>query len=143
MVVLDANILIRAVLGRRVRQILEKYSGQGCRFYAPDVAFDDARKYLPQLLKKRGVPQSDLAAAFKYLGNIVEGVESSLYAIFEDEARQLLRGRDESDWPVMAAALGLSCGIWTEDKDFFGTGIAVWTTDRIEIFLKKQIRSRG
>jgi hypothetical protein len=26
----------------------------------------------------------------------------------------------------------------TEDADFFGTGIAVWTTSRIEIFLRAQ-----
>jgi predicted nucleic acid-binding protein len=29
MIVLDANILIRAVLGRRVRQILEAYAARG------------------------------------------------------------------------------------------------------------------
>ena len=29
MIVLDANILIRAVLGRRVRDLLEKYSALG------------------------------------------------------------------------------------------------------------------
>jgi predicted nucleic acid-binding protein len=46
--------------------------------------------------------------------------------------------RDETDWPVLACALGLACGIWTEDADFFGTGIAVWTTNRVEIFLKGQ-----
>ena len=60
MIVLDANILIRAVLGRRVRQIIEAYAAQGVYFYAPDVAFDDARKYLPALLKKRGKPEADL-----------------------------------------------------------------------------------
>jgi hypothetical protein len=53
--VLDANILIRAVLGRRVRQLIDTYTGQGVRFFALDVAFDDAEKYLPSLLKKRGV----------------------------------------------------------------------------------------
>jgi predicted nucleic acid-binding protein len=62
-------------------------------------------------------------------------------ASFEEEARQRLRGRDEEDWPVLAAALALSCGIWSEDTDFFGTGIAVWTSDRIEIFLKEQLKS--
>jgi predicted nucleic acid-binding protein len=54
MIVLDANILIRAVLGRRVRQLVELYADQGVRFFAPDVAFTDAEKYLPILLKKRG-----------------------------------------------------------------------------------------
>jgi predicted nucleic acid-binding protein len=54
MIVLDANILIRAVLGRRVRHLLETYAAQGVRFFAPEIAFDDAEKYLPILLKKRG-----------------------------------------------------------------------------------------
>lgn len=54
------------------------------------------------------------------------------------EARERLRGRDETDWPVLATALGLGCDVWTEDQDFFGTGIAVWTTNRIEIFLKSE-----
>jgi predicted nucleic acid-binding protein len=50
-----------------------------------------------------------------------------------------LRGRDEEDWPVLATALGLACAVWTEDADFFGTGVAVWTTSRIDIFLKGQV----
>jgi predicted nucleic acid-binding protein len=69
---------------------------------------------------------------------MVEPVDSESYGAFEDEARQRLRGRDESDWPVLATALALSYPIWTEDADFFGTGIAVWTTSRVEIFLKAQ-----
>ena len=59
MIVLDANILIRAVMGRRVRQLLEAYENHGIRFYAPDVAFADAEKYLPPLLAKRGKPVAD------------------------------------------------------------------------------------
>lgn len=141
MIVLDANILIRAVLGRRVRQLVETYAGQGARFFAPDVAFDDAGKYLPPLLKKRGKLDTDVPGSLEYLRHLVEPVERDLYATFENEARERLRGRDESDWPVLATALGLGCAIWTEDADFFGTGIAVWTTNRIEIFLKAQIKS--
>jgi len=141
MIVLDANILIRAVLGRRVRQIIDTYASHGARFFAPDVAFDDARKYLPPLLKKRGLPHADVPASLKYLQIVVEPVTHELYCVCEDQARQRLRGRDESDWPVLAAALALGCGVWTEDKDFFGTGIAVWTTNRIEIFLKERVKA--
>lgn len=50
MIVLDAHILIRAVLGKRVRQLLETYTVRGIRFYAPEVAYADAEKYLPALL---------------------------------------------------------------------------------------------
>jgi predicted nucleic acid-binding protein len=40
MLVLDANILIRAVLGRRVRELLERYAVRGVRFLAPEAAFE-------------------------------------------------------------------------------------------------------
>ena len=141
MIVLDANILIRAVLGRRVRQLLDAYASQGIRFFAPNVAFDDAEKYLPSLLKKRGKPHTDLSASLQYLRNLIEPITPELYGVFESDARQRLRDRDEDDWPTLAAALALACPVWTEDADFFGTGVAVWTTNRIEIFLKEQVKS--
>jgi predicted nucleic acid-binding protein len=141
MIVLDANILIRAILGRRVRHLLDLYSALGIRFFAPDVAFEDAQKYLPALLKKRGKIEVDLPESLAYLRTIIEPIERELYAIFENEARDRLHSRDEDDWPVLAGALALGCGIWSEDADFFGTGIAVWTTSRIEIFLKSDLKS--
>jgi predicted nucleic acid-binding protein len=58
MVVLDANILIRAVLGRRVREILETHFTR-TRFFAPDTAIAEAREHLPEILLKRGInPES-------------------------------------------------------------------------------------
>jgi predicted nucleic acid-binding protein len=141
MIVLDANILIRAVLGKRVRQLLESYAPHGVRFYAPEVAFADAERYLPALLNKRGKPNTDVPAALAYLESMIEPIGQEGYSLFEAEARGRLRGRDEEDWPVLAAALSLSCDIWTEDTDFFGTGVAVWTSDRVEIFLKEQSKS--
>jgi predicted nucleic acid-binding protein len=62
-------------------------------------------------------------------------VDRSLYEPFEEQARQRIARRDPEDWPVVATALLLDAPIWTEDQDFFGTGIATWTTDRIELYL--------
>ena len=142
MIVLDANILIRAVLGRRVGRLISTYAAQGVRFFAPDVAFADAEKYLPLLLKGRGTAP-DLSRALDYLRSLIEPVTHHICGEFEDEARLRLRGRDESDWPILATALGLASDVWTEDADFFGSGIAVWTTNRIEIFLKERAKSIG
>jgi predicted nucleic acid-binding protein len=72
MIVLDANILIRAVMGHRVRQLLDTYENHGIRFYVPDVAFADAEKYLPALLAKRGKTVADVLPSLEYLQNIVE-----------------------------------------------------------------------
>jgi predicted nucleic acid-binding protein len=97
MIVLDANILIRAVLGRRVRDLIETYARKRVRFFAPDVAFEDAEKYLPLLLKKRGKPHADVSASLEYLRNFIEPVAPELYSVFENEARQRLHGRDDDD----------------------------------------------
>ena len=44
--------------------------------------------------------------------------------------------RDASDWPIVATALLLDSPIWTEDRDFFGAGIATWTSNKIELYLR-------
>ena len=112
MIVLDANILIRAVLGRRVRQLIDTYAGQGVRFFAPDVAFDDAEKYLPPLLKKRGKFDADLSASLEYLRNIIEVVTPELYAVFESSGCAVetkVIGRyspQHSDWQRATQKIG-------------------------------------
>jgi hypothetical protein len=112
-------------------------------FTLPMSPFADAQKYLPPLLLKRGKPAADVPATIRYLQSLVQLVEEESYGAYEDEARKRLKGRDEDDWPVVAAALALGCAVWTEDTDFFGTGVAVWTSNRIEIFLKAQTKSLG
>ena len=42
-----------------------------------------------------------------------------------------LRDGGKSDWPVLAAAMALDCAIWSEDVDFFGTGVAVWSSANV------------
>jgi hypothetical protein len=46
--VVGANILIRAVLGQRVRQLIEAYA-KPVSFYVPDSAFEEAEEHLPAL----------------------------------------------------------------------------------------------
>jgi predicted nucleic acid-binding protein len=133
--VVDANILVRAVLGRRVRTILAAY-GDRVDFFAPEVAFREARAHLPKVLAKRGIPTAPVDTVLDALGKVVRVVERETYSAFEPVARRRLRQRAPEDWPVLATALALRCPIWTEDADFFGAGVATWTTDRVELFLK-------
>lgn len=134
--VLDANILIRAVLGKRVRTLLEQHAATD-QFFAPDVAFADAREHLPGILSRRGIDAAAGLAVLDALTALVTTMEAELYAPLEQIARRRLRARDEEDWPILAAALALGCPFWTEDVDFFGTGISTWTTDRIELFFSE------
>ena len=64
-------------------------------------------------------------------------IGSDVYGEFETEARRRLAARDPEDWPILASPLALGCPIWTEDTDFFGCGVAMWTSDRVLIFLQE------
>lgn len=133
--VLDANILLRAVLGSRVPQLLEAYE-EVARFYSPDVCFQDARKYIPRLSERRGLDSALALSILEQVSRMVATVDKSLYEEFEQLARERVEARDADDWPVVAVALMLDLPIWTEDQDFFGSGIATWTTDRVELYLR-------
>lgn len=132
--VLDANILIRAALGRRVRSLLETYE-DSTGFYAPDICFEDAREYVPRLLSARGGDPEIGLAVLDQIALVVQPVNHELCRDFEQRARKLIAARDVEDWPVVAVALMLNVPIWTEDRDFFGCGIGTWTTDRVELYL--------
>jgi len=134
--VLDANILIRAVFGQRVRQILEAYEDVA-GFYSPDVCFQDARKYIPDLSERQGFDSAVGLSVLDQIGRIVEPVDRSLYEDYENLARERVLTRDPDDWPIVAVALLLDFPIWTEDQDFFGSGVATWTTDRVELYLRE------
>ncbi len=43
--------------------------------------------------------------------------------------------QDPDDWPSVALALALDAGIWSEDRDFFGCGLATWTTPVLDHYL--------
>jgi predicted nucleic acid-binding protein len=133
-IVLDANILIRAVLGKRVRELLFENAAT-VQFFAPDVAYADARKYLPALLEKRGVSSAAAMAVLDTLESLVRPLEPGFYAGLQPQALQRIAMRDADDWPVLACAMALDCPVWTEDADFFGTGVATWTSDRVVLYL--------
>ena len=135
--VLDANILIRAVLGRRVRSLLEAHE-DSTDFYAPDVCFDDASKYVPGVLTSRGEDPELGLAVLEQIRALVTPVHRALYQDLEQFARRRVATRDEEDWPVVAVAFLLDVPIWTEDRDFFGSGIATWTTDRVELYFEDE-----
>ena len=107
-IVLDANILIRAVLGKRVRELTAE-NAETVQFFAPDVAYVDARKYLPALLEKRGVNSKSAMTVLDALESIVRPLELGVYAGLQTQALQRISMRDADDWPVLACAMTIAC----------------------------------
>ena len=134
LIVLDANILIRAVLGEKVPALLERYHEQVQCFTAAN-CYAEVRKHLPAIVIRRGLPPEPFLHAVNALEKVVIPLDETVYGDFETEAKQRIQTRDLQDWPLLALALTLHCPIWTEDKDFFGAGVATWRTQNVEIYL--------
>jgi predicted nucleic acid-binding protein len=134
--VVDANILVRAVLGERVRKVIETYHPE-VSFFVPDLAYAEAEEHLATLVVKHGGDPEKALSLLRLFGRLVELIGSEVYGEFEVQARERLARRDPDDWPILVCALAFHCPIWTEDTDFFGCGVATWTSDRVRMFLRE------
>jgi predicted nucleic acid-binding protein len=67
-ILLDANILIRAVLGRRVKKIITAYA-EHAEFFAPERAYDEAERHLPDILAKHS-RADQIEEVLAYLGRL-------------------------------------------------------------------------
>ncbi len=113
--------------------------------YLPEQMWGETQVELPRriaaFVRRRGLEPSlgdeliaaCLAAVEANIVILAEGI----YAALEDEARARSL-RDARDWPLVASALALNAGIWTNDNDFLGTGVATWTTDTLQRWLQRQ-----
>jgi predicted nucleic acid-binding protein len=133
--VIDANILVRAVLGVRVRELIERYCDTTA-FYVAESNVEEAMQYLAELAPKRGIPDETWQQALTSIMTAVQIIPQVELAAAESEAMARIGKRDPADWPAVAGALQFDCPVWTEDEDFFGSGVATWTTATVEIFLR-------
>ena len=100
MPIVDANILIRAVMGVRALSLIDQYTSQ-VRLLAPETAFEEAKRHLRNIVRKSA---EDLQSALNSLENLrspVEAVEESRYVSQATEAKLGLARRDPDDWPVL------------------------------------------
>ena len=104
------------------------------RVVSPAAVGDEILEHLPAIARKRRL---DLGVLLPVLATLpLEWLDAERYAGQETEARQLMRGRDEDDWPVVALALamaegGSSVGVWTQDKDLDAAALETYTTGRL------------
>ncbi len=132
-IALDANILIRALLGVKVRLLLLQEQSR-VRFVTTQIAFEEVEEHLPSILKARGLELDDFAAALQNLPSLVEIIPQTVFRDSMPEAVLRLTKQDVDDAHLLALAMALSCPIWTEDRDFFGVGTVTWRSGLIERF---------
>lgn len=86
--VLDANIVIRAVLGKRVKNVIATYAVEA-EFFVPEVAYDDAERHLPAVLTKFD-RAAEIDEALAYLTELRETVLPVPEELYLDQRAEAL-----------------------------------------------------
>jgi predicted nucleic acid-binding protein len=134
--VVDASTLVAEVLRARGRRLL---AHRTLDLVMAAEAWSEAEHELRKrtaLLVERGHLEAGPAGQLldEALAAIIARVAlvpTEVYADHLEVARQRIP-RDPRDAPSVALALVLDCGIWTGDRDFFGCGLPVWTTETLQ-----------
>ncbi|MCC6920906.1 MAG: PIN domain-containing protein [Alphaproteobacteria bacterium] len=130
MIVLDANIAISTIAGIYAQAQLGRLVAAGVETVIPAPQLAEAYVVLTA---KLGAAPDDTMAALNRLQTDIRVLEPADYGAAESAARMRLRKRGQSDWPVLAAALAYGAEIWSNDRDFFGVGVPVWSTRNIHL----------
>lgn len=83
------------------------------------------------LTKKIGIAAERAASLINDLGADLRRLDPDEFVAFEATARARLHARAQPDWPVLAAALAYDGAIWSNDRDFFGVGVPVWSSRNV------------
>ena len=139
--VVDTSVLVGELLraGGRAR-----LGDERLELFLPEHMWGETRVELPRriaaFIRRRGLDPrlgDELAeGCLRAVEANIVILDEAIYAALEDEARARSL-RDPRDWPVIASALALSAGIWTNDNDFLGTGVATWTTNTLQHWLER------
>ena len=129
MILLDANILVSAIIGVQTKRVLAAAIERGVTLGIPEPQILES---LLVLTEKLGLSAEKTQVALEAITAVVTPLGREFYGAKEEAARQRLHARAQSDWPVLAAALTINGGIWSHDRDFFGTGVAVWSSRNLK-----------
>lgn len=125
--IVDANVMVGAVLGRSMPLFIDLVD-RDVELLAPTPMLIETQSRIGRAPK---LIQGEADRRMVELLQVVTPLPVEEFAGYEQAARSRLGSHGQSDWPLLAAAMTLEADIWTEDRDLFGTGVALWATRNI------------
>lgn len=128
-VVVDSNIIVSAVLG--LSGPFLRLVAENVHVILPERVYDEASKRTATLLAQKMHAPVDLS----FILDITNWAPTAFVDRHEHDARWLLDADRQSDWPILATAMVYGAPVWTNDKDFAGTGVATWNNRTIRYLI--------
>jgi predicted nucleic acid-binding protein len=116
--VVDANPILAALLGGQARRVF--FETPVREFAVPEIVLSEVREHVPRLATKLGMMPAFLDYALDLLP--LRPYPARAYRRAMSEARRRIGSRDPNDVDVLALALQLRVPLWSNDRDFDGTG---------------------
>ena len=126
----DANILVRFTVGRAPEQA-DDLRARGVQLATTDAQAHEAERVLQHVF---GLTADHAAEEMRDTLAGMQLYRAPTYRGQEAAARARIHYKNTKDWPILAAAISHKAAIWTDDRDFFGTGVATWTTRNIKFW---------
>lgn len=120
----DANPILSAIIGGSARNIF--ISTENTRFYTTVFNYREVERYIPIFSSKRNIPIEDLYLALSMLP--LTACDVGFYKTKMKQAKMMIAKRDPHDVHLLALSLKLNCPVWSNDKDFEGLGVKVYST---------------
>lgn len=128
----DANVLLSAVIGGRARLVLSHPEID--EILTTEHTFAEVEEYSFVLAAKKRLASDVVRLAVAALP--VTLVRRGEYAGSMGEARRRMGGRDPEDVELLALALHFRIAVWSNDRDFEGMRVDLFTTERLLRYLR-------
>lgn len=139
--VVDTSILVGELLRARGR---DRLGDDRLELFLPERMWGETKVEIPRRVRvfarrralEEAIADTLTARCIEAVEANVVVLEEAVYSAIEEEARARAM-RDPDDWPIVASALALAAGVWTNDNDFLGTGVPTWTTETLDGWLAR------
>lgn len=116
-IVVDANIIISALIGGSSREILFDHR---FKFLTTDFTIGEVEKYIPEISKKSNTEERYIQETLELIPLDIK--EENRYGNSLDKADEMIGDIDEKDIRILALAIETDNYLWSEDKDFEEAG---------------------
>ncbi len=116
-IVVDANVIISALIGGSSRDILFDHR---FKFITTEHTLGEVKKYVPEISKKSGEDEDLILETLNLIPLDVK--EKGFYEDSLEKADEVIGDIDEKDVHVLALALETDDYLWSQDRDFEEAG---------------------
>jgi predicted nucleic acid-binding protein len=121
----DANVMLSALIGGRARLIIA--SPKVSEILTTEKTLAEVEEYAVVLARRKRIAQDILLLGLAAMPVTV--VSQTGYVKSLPQAHRKIALRDPDDVDILALALQLKIPLWSNDKDFSGTGVEWLTTE--------------